>query len=569
MADAVLKRELYLDVEIKEEQLEEICFYQVDFFKENSFRTKENIYKREEVVQDGSSQTPEEITSDLLKLFKEQSESLFMEQVPTKVYATDAVRVWNYVLEPLKKRYPDAIMEPVIQSGREYLYDCVSMGRVVSMSAFDEESYLTAGIRRRIKERYHDYVDEIKKERQEHIFLRQRYTEEFPVLNVLITDKNFKLKKQVKLDWGRKEETIAVRLREILSLYPEADIMADRITPELYRLFRNMNRFMDIKSSRYFFSMESMLEALGKQPEEEDIIKNYLLYIKNHEEMRIGTFLAERPYSIHSLYLPVQFSETMAWEKQFEKNTIWKPGDKEEYVILPEEELHGKYMIRSGKEQFTLKLRKISVRRYLAKYAVIRIDLENYVYPGKADRQKINVLAGNLFVGEENGVDVMELKLKISGHAYALTAVPALGNENQLWLNGLFMLGKKNAKKQLVFNSMTEYMYCVEHIGIKEEEQMIQMALIRDGVLRKIEDSLAKAIRPEEGDRPNGMLKKHQKREVQRLFEMYRFLIVSFGEAYETTQKPERKYVYDTTVSALKTFEVTGRLKEKFRLFSD
>lgn len=566
MADAVIKkRELYLDVEQKEEQLEEIYLYQVDFLKNSGFRTKEYSYKKE--VENDNDQTPEKITPEPLELIKEQLENLFMEQVPTEVYATNAIQVLNYVLEPLKKQYPDAITEPAVRVGREYLHDCVSMGRVVSMSVFDEEPYLSSGIRRKMKERYHDYVDEIKKERQEHIFLRQTFSEEQPVLKVLITDDKFNLKKQVLLDRGRKEETIAVRLREILSLYPDADIIADTVTPELYRLFKNMNRFMDVKYSRYFFSMESMLEALGKQPEDEDIIKTYLLYIKNHEEMRLGTFIAEQLYSIHSLYLPVQFSEPSAWAKQFEKNTIWKQGEKEEYIILPEGEIRGRYMIKAGKEQFTLKLRKISIRRYLAKYAVVRIDLENYVYPGEAERKRINFLAENLFIGEENGVDAIELKLKVSGQAYALATVPVTGNENQLWLNGLLMLGKKRMKKQLLLSSMTEYMYCVENTEKKEEEQIIQLALIKDGVLRKIEDSLAKAIRPEEGDRPNGMLKKHQKREVRQLFEMYRFLVVSFGEAYEVTQKPEWKNVFDTTVSALKTFEVTDRLKEKFSLF--
>lgn len=572
MTDAGIKtRELYIDVEIKEDRLEEIYMYQVDFLKDQSFRTKEYIYKREDVLADDMGELPEELPPEPLELFKTQSALLFMEQIPTRVYATDAMQVMTYVFEPLKRQYPDAVTEPVLHSGREYLHDCVSMGRVVSMSAFDEEPYLSSGIRRRMKERYHDFVDEIKKEHQEHIFLRQTYSGEQPVLLLLITDENLKIKKQVLLDRARKEETIAVRLREILSLYPDADIVADAVTPELHRLFQNMNQFMDIRSSRHFFSMESMLAVLGKQPEEEDIIKNYLLYIKNHEDMRLGRFIADCLYSVHSFYLPVLFSEKTAWSKQFEKNAVWKQGDKEEYTISAEGELCGKYIIKSGKEQFTLKLRKISVRRYLTKYAVIRIDLENYCYPGEADKNRIHTLAGSLFTKEKDGADAMELKLKVQGQAYALAAVPKQGNENQLWLNGLLRLGKKtkthSGKQQLLFHSLSESMYCVEHTERKEEEQIIQIALIRDSVLRKIEDSLAKTIRPEEGERPTGMLKKYQRKEVKRLFELYRFLLVSFGENYEAAQNPEQKSVFDTVQAALGTGEVIRRLKEKFSLF--
>ncbi len=571
MADTVLKkRELYIDVAIKEEKLEEIYFYQVDFFRDETFRTKEYVYKKEEVEIKEGEEASEVTPPEPLDLFRFQWEQFCEEAVPTEVYATNAMQVMTYVFEPLMKQYPDFIKAPSMPVGREYMHDCVSMGRVVSMSVFDEEPSLSSGIRRRMKERYHEYVDEIKKERQEHIFIRQTFSEEMAVLLILVADEEYKLKKQVMLNRGMKEETIAVRFREILSLYPDADVIADTMSPELYRLFHNMNQFMGVENGRYLFTMESMLSALGKKPEYDDMIKTYLLYVKNHEDMRMGSFIAERLYSIHSLYLPVQLSDENAWTKQFEKNTIWKQGDKEEYVIAAEGELKGKYILKSGKEQFMLKLRKISIRRYLTKYAVIRLDVENYFYPGEADRSRINSLASNLFMGEKDGVDAIELKIKDGKQAYSLTTVSVSGNENQLWLNGLLQLGKKSKKKSknaLVLTSMSEYMYCVENMEIKEEEQIVQIALIRDGVFRKIEDSLAKAIRPEEGERPTGTLRKRQKKEVKRLFEMYRFIVVSFGENYEAAQKPEQKYVFDTTETALGTVEVIERLKGKFGLF--
>ncbi|MBP3569894.1 MAG: hypothetical protein J6K04_12105 [Lachnospiraceae bacterium] len=574
MAGTLLKkRELYIDVTVNEAQVEEIFFYQVDFFKNQTFRTKEFLYKKEEVevqeVKEGEDaavvQPPEP-----LELFKEQWELFCREDIPTEVYATDAMRVMNYVFEPLMKKYPDFKTSPEVRAGREFLHDCVSMGRVISMSVFDEEQYLSANIRRYIKERYHDYVDEIKAERREHIFIRQTIVEEMPVVLLLITDADYKLKKQVMLNRGIKEETFAVRVREILALYPEADVIVDTATPEMYRLFRNINQYMDMENRKLLFSMESMLAALGKTPDNSDMIKTYLLYIRNQEEMRLGTFLPERLYSIHSFYLPVQLSEEKAWKKQFESNTIWKQDGRESYHISTEGELKGKYIVKAGKEQFLLKLRKVSIQRYMKKYAVLRLDVENYCYPGKEDRERINTLAACLFSGEAGGVDSIELKLKESKQAYSLTTVPQEGNENQLWINGLLQLGgknKKQEKKALALSPMKEQMYCVETLAEAEEEQLIQMVLIRDGIFRKIEDALAKAMKPENSDRPVGSLLKRQKREIKELFEMYRYIVVSFGESYECTQKEERRQLWVATERALGTTELIERLQKKFALF--
>lgn len=573
MAATVLeKRELYIDVAVKEAQVEEICLYQVDFFRDKTFRTKEFLYKKEEIKEEQDEvveQEEQSLPPEPTELFMEQWELLCQEEVPTEVYATDAMAVMAYVFEPLMKKNVEFKAEPSLRAGREFMHDCVSMGRVISMSVFDEEQYLSAGIRRRMKERYHEYVDEIKAEKKEHIFIRQMVSEDMPVFLLQITDANYNLKKQVMLNRGIKEETIAVRFREILSLYPEADIIADVITPELYRLFRNMSRFMGMESRRMLFSLESMLSALGKAPEEKDVIKTYLLYIKNQEEMRLGTFLPERLYSIHSFYLPVQLSEEKAWKKQFEKNTFWKQDSREFYYLSAEGELKGKYIVKAGKEQFILKLRKVSIQRYLKKYAVLRLDVENYFYPGEADRTRINALAAGLFIGERNGADSIELKLKEGKQAYSLAAIPMEGNEDQLWLNGLLQLGrkKKKNKKALVLTSMKEQMYCVENQETLEEEQLIQYAIIRDGVFRKMEDALAKAVKPEKSDRPAGRLLKRQKKAVKELFEMYRYLVVSFGEGYQAAQKKEQKQLWEATEFSLGTTEVTNRLEKKFGLF--
>ncbi len=565
------KRELYVDVVIKETQVDEIFLYQVDFFRDRTFRTKEYLFKKEEPEVPEMSEDAEEqlLPPEPTELFKEQWEMLCREEVPTEVYATDAMNVTDYVLEPLLKKYPDVKLMPCVRAGREFLHDCISMGRVISMSVFDEEQYLSAGIRRRMKERYHEYVDEIKAERKEHMFIRQTIAEDMPVLLLSVTDANYNLKKQVMLNRGIKEETMAVRFREILSLYPEADVIVDSTTPELYRLFHNMNQFMSMENRRILFSLESMLSALGKMPEINDIIRTYLLYIKNQEEIRLGTFLPERLYSSHSFYLPVQLSEEKAWKKQFAKNSVWMQDGRESYCMVTEGEIKGKYIVKAGKEQFVLKLRRISLQRYLKKYAVIRLDVENYCYPGKMDRKRINELASGLFVGEKDGADVMELKLKNGKQAYSLAAVPTEGNETQLWLNGLLQLGqkKKSSKKALLLTSMKERMYCVESCETKEAEQMIQNVLIRDGMFRRIEDALAKAMKPEKSDRPAGDLTKRQRKEIKALFDMYRYIVVSFGEGFEAAQKAEQKQLWKCTEESLGTGEVTCRLDRKFGLF--
>ena len=259
----------------------------------------------------------------------------------------------------------------------------------------------------------------------------------------------------------------------------------------------------------------------------------------------------------------------LATNQKFTKNTMWKQNGKESYQLVADGNFKGKYIIKAGKEQFILRLRKISLQRYLKKYAVLRVEAENYFYPGIQDRERINELAAELYAGNNETVDGMELKLKEGKQAYSLAAVPKEGNENQLWLNGLLSLGgkKKKEKKALVLTAMKEQMHCVENTGIAEESQLIQIAVIRDGVFRKIEDAAAKAIRPEKSDRPAGSLLKRQKKALKELFELYRYMVVSFGESYEASQKAEKKQLWTKTEQSLGTKEVTTRLDRKFGMF--
>ena len=279
-------------------------------------------------------------------------------------------------------------------------------------------------------------------------------------------------------------------------------------------------------------------------------------------------FIAEHLYSTHEFYLPVQISSEKAWKRQFAKNSVWKQAGRENYCIQLEGDFKGEYVIKAGKEQFVLELRSISVQRYLKKYAVFRLKAENYCYPGEDDKKRINALSSCLFPGSAAGPDSLEIILKNGKQAYSFTTLLTEGNENQLWLNNLLLLGqKKSGKKELAFSAMKEMMYCVETQDVPEEELIIQTVLIKDGILRKIEDALAKTMKPEKSDRPTGSLSKRQKKAILELYEMYRYMMVSFGENYEASQKQECRSIYYITAEQLGTVEVINRLKEKFCLF--
>ena len=172
-------------------------------------------------------------------------------------------------------------------------------------------------------------------------------------------------------------------------------------------------------------------------------------------------------------------------------------------------------MIKAGKEQFVLRMHKVSLQRYLNEYAVLRLETENHCYPGDADRKRINVLAGHLFLKDAaDGPDAMELKLKVNGQAYSLNALRYEGNEEELWLNGLLKLGikKKESKQALVLKALTEKMYCVETDDSETEESIIKEALLRDGIIREIEMKLADSAAPQKKN-PFGCLTKQQRKQ--------------------------------------------------------
>ena len=459
-------------------------------------------------------------------------------------------------------------MRPAKGTKKEVLHDLISMGRVVSMSAFDEEQYLSAGIRRRMKEKYHEQVDEVKRERNAHVFMRRMAAGSPYELELFITDSEYRIRKNVLLPKTSNEETLALKLAEVLKQYPEADLITDRISITLYRLFCNMKQFLSTAVVPAVFSLESMFCATGKTVPTKELVENYLLYIRNLEDIRFGRFVSDTVYSEHRFYLPVRISGEKDWKKQFKENTVWKPAGKDAYCMQCDADIKGKYMIKAGREQFVLKIKQISLVKYLGQYAVLCLEAENHCYPGMMDRERIEFLASHLFSGEQpGGPDSIELKMKVGGQAYSLSTVRLRGNEEELWLNGLLALGRKKAGKKhnLTLLPLTESMYCTESGETEIEKEIIRVAVLRNGCMMELEQTLARCCAPDK-KKSFGKLSKKQKKQIRSLFAKYRYLTVSFGYEYQGGRKAECT-IYSEAEQKIGMRAVTERLREKFSMF--
>lgn len=565
------RRELYVDVVVKEGILDEIFLYQVDFHKDHSFRCKEYLFHVEEKPEQAGEDVPEETTeeqTDITELFREQWEELLQTEVPVDVFATDVKLVLDVLFLELLKKYPEMALRAQKSVKKEFIHDFISMGKVTSMSFFDEQQYLSAGIRRRMKEKYHERVDEVKEERAEHIFIRRMAAGSPYELELFVTDADYRIRKNILLPKAANEETLTLKLLEVLAQHADADLIVDKVSVSFYQLLNNMASFMAMGTVPPVFSLESMFYSAGKTVPGKELVENYVQYIRNLEDIRFGRFVSDTVHSVHTFYLPVELSGEKDWKRQFEKNTMWKENGENTYAICMEEGLKGKFVIKAGKEQFVLRLKSVSLKKYLGNYAVLRMEAENHCYPGSMDKERINGLAACLF-SESNGQgpDCLELKLKAEGQAYSLSTVLYEGNEDELWLNGLLALGtgKKGKKRTLILSALTEKMYCTETEEAEQEEEIVRVALLRDGILREIERRLAVNAAPTKKN-PFGVLTKKQRKQIRGLYSRYRYLVVSFGDEYKNGRKAERE-MFAQTQDRLATPEVTTRLKDKFDMF--
>lgn len=585
--NAVTKRELYIDVVVSELEAEELYLYQVDFTSEETFRTKEYLFKTP-----GEEETEE--MPDLLEQFYEQFTLLMQGNLPTEIFATDDAAVMAYVIEPLQKRYPEAKLFP-INEGLEPIHDCISMVRVVPMTTFDERQYLSSMIRRRMKEKYHAVAENVKRETTKHLFLLQKGTPEYPSsIKVFVTDQSMQVEKEYTLLSKVSEETIATRLYEILQKYPEADILVDGVNRELYRSLHNMTMFMNYSlPSITVYSLQSMLRALGKNVEDvleavrkehgreqEDVsvwITVYQEYIKNIEALRFERFEDENIYRIHRFFLPVRLSSTAGFQRLMKNNSVWKlvEGSGNTYQLKPEnEELKAKYIITAGEEQFVLRVTDISCTRYLNNYAVLNITTENHFYPGNIDCDRINELGSYLYTAEAGKNSIvptqLDMKLKLQGKTYTLTTARSSNEDKakELWLSGLFLLGqKKQGKKELVFaDTSAEKMLVIDGMYSDKAYRMegIDTALLKNECYHRIEEKLALVAAPKKAGMRPGKLTHRQKMQIRQLFEYFRYLRTSFGTEWETGTDTREMDLIDGLLHTTKTAE---RLEHKFSLY--
>lgn len=569
--DLTVRRELYLDVTVDGGKLQEIYLYQADFLKDASFCTKDYIFSapaKEEPVE-------QEELLDLREQFLLLWQALLSEDVKTECYATDAMLVMEQLFLPLRSQYPKQRLFPKGTAEEEALHDCISMCRVVPISSFDEKQYLAAGIRRHMKEKYHALSSEVKQKKQFYIILAAEYENDSSgsakMLFFAAADEKLYIVEECRLNENIKEEQAAAKLCELLLKYPEADILISRTSEQLYRMLRNMHLFMNARQVPVLYSMTSMLCALGKnvnqvlfsvreeiseqqeiEPEKRNQLYewNYLYraYLKYAVDARLKTAVKDNLIERLTFCLPVRISSGQEFERQLRKNNVWRQMEsgKSVYKIDATEEIRMKYRIKTGEEQFVLRVSQISIRRYLREYAVLEFQAENHRYMGAADRKRIRQLGSKLHVGcktDELYPDLLELKIKMKEGSYVLTAFAFPKEEascQDVWLNGLFLLGRKKKKKikGLCLETCSRQMFITEQPG-----ETVRTMLVKDEYLSRLEEELALVAAPKKDSHREGKLTYAKRRKIRHLYEAFRYLEASFGERERKDSEELTAYV--------------------------
>lgn len=556
--DWIVRRELYLDVTAEGAELQEIYLYQADFLQDRSFCTKDYIFS---VSVKEESEDAAELT-DLREQFLSVWQALLAEEIKTECYATDAMLVMEQLFLPLQKKYPKQQLFPEGTPETEVLHDCISMCRVVPMSSFDEKQYLGAGIRRRMKEKYHVLSKEVKQVKPFYIILAAEYENDVSgfatAFFLAAADRKLHILEEYRLNGHIKEEQAAARLCELLIKYPEADILVNKTSRQLYKMVQNMNLFMGARQVLVLYSMASMLRALGKdtaqilssvqdevfwqqktEQDKKDLLSEwsylYRVYLKYAVDARLKVIEDEKLIERLTFFLPVRISSEREFQKQFQRNSIWKEAGNGQsvYEIDATEEIRMKYIIRAGEEQFVLRISHVAVRRYLNDYAVLEFQAENCRYMGAADRKRIRQLGSKLHVGykaDGSAPDLLEFKIKTKESSYALTAFVLPEEEascRDVWLNGLFLLGRKKKKKikGLRLETCSKQMFVTE-----QPEDAVRTMLVKDEYLARLEAELAVAAAPKKHSHREGRLTYAKRRKIRHLYEAFRYLEASFGE---------------------------------------
>lgn len=568
----VVRREIYIDVILKNDIADEILMQVVDFNSEERASCTEYNYK-ESYERDRRNNYEAYIPA--LDAFYMQWMQLVDEGVDTVVYATDVQDVFSGLFEPLRRQYNDPRIFAMAAPGKELMHDCMSMCRIANALVFDEIPYLCVGIRRRIKERYHVIADEQKREKATKLFFAVWKGEDNNAeISVVVTDNAFKKIEKITLSGRCDEEDTLQKLASILAKYHDSDIFVTQNKARIFRMFSNL--MLATRISYNICSIESMLLALGRDYEDilnsekrkgtiEDWICMYSDYIRNEEDLRYDRFVPLDVYGRFYFMIPVRFEDKNAWKKIFLRNDIWREigSNDSAYNICASENLRGKFIVTKGKRKYELRIEEIKVQRIHSDYAIIQIAADNIIYPGKLDIidiasfGKCLAIAKNdepsVFDVSEKLPDSVEIKMKNNQTTYSI-AVSSKDASEILWLNGLFLLGNNVKIKERYFATTKEdEMFVViqkRPTDRLEEEKVIYKVLVDNLRLKEIEKKLAD---------PTITVS-----ELNDIFDEYRTIVVRNGsELYSGSKKAAYEYV-----NKEKHFdEIKRRLNEKFALY--
>ncbi len=567
-------RDFYIDVVENEGELKEIYLFIVDHKADKTFKLTEKTLDGEDRMQ------------EFLDTFLAMRRS----GIATHYFAVNAKEVMKLLVKPLKETSGKAKQafteERDSKLPGEWLTDCISMGRAVPMTSFDERPELGAAFRRRLKEKYHSVSEEVKRVKSTHVFLDYSRPSSGPELSVRVTDAFMNTIEETKL-FGRIEDDIMVlKLSEILKKYPEADIITNRTSDRMYALVDAALLANGKEPEPVIYSVNSMLHALGKS----DIQASpdaYRDYIMVAEELRFGRYEDDEVFGVHVLKLPFRYNSEKAWKKNFKKNQLWRRGNSEdEYFLMGDDRENdkekkskkeepqtvvGRYTVEKGNEKFVLKIERVSVKKYIRGFAVLTIWLENHFYPGERDIRRINSLSSALWASsyaDDELPDVLSIQMKTDTKTYSLEAVKRKAAGIEPWLGLLLTMGRKksNSKRRyfgsatLSENSYTYYNDGTVSLYGEDFDEASEKALIAGEYLLNIERELAYALEPE-NDKKTGILSLSRKRQVKRLAGEFAYMTASYVYDEEHSAFSE---AFRNVYRIRKGIETEERLNTKF-----
>lgn len=579
-----VSRDIYIDVTLKENELSELYLYLVDMKVDKSFRTSEITFSvPDEVAED-------EEKPDIRLLCFEKLLELKAEGIRTHFFAIDAREVMLNFIEPVKtadgraRRFFNDIADAALPG--EWLTDCLSMGRVMAMTTFDEKPELGAGIRRRLKEKYHNVSGEIKKVKSTHLFVRYDKPATGPELSFKVTDATINTIDDIKLHGRIEDDIMVAKTCELLNKYPEADVIADKSSIRIYTLIKNAEMLSSQENNRLVYSVGSMLYALGKT-DVAATAEGYRDYILNAEALRFGRYDDKTVYGIHYFLLPVRYNSEKAWKKNFMNNSLWakNEGNEDEYVLIGEKktagkkkkntgsgEMFGRLSCEKGNEKFVLKCSNVSVRKYIPGFAVLTIGLENHFYPGLKDIRRINELCSSLWgssKADDPFPDVMNLQMKTDAKTFSLDTVKRNAAGVEPWLGLLLTMGRRKANKGGNYfgtATLSEKSYAYFDDGSQGIDagavDAISTALIKSEYILNLERELAETV---SSGKTKGYvpMNKSRKKAVKRLNGAFNYMLTAYSYDVENGEFGEN---YKQTYRLRKGKETEDRLEKKFDL---